>query len=163
MNKNKLPRQISGIGVGLLLASLVIWPVAQGFAAVPQLQITIEGQSPYFQPVRPVVLTGFTIRWNNPTATEHTITHDACSGGGPCMFDSGVVPPNGSFTLAGLPPGQYPYHCRLHPIMRGVLRVLDNDGSAATDASKASTSVSEGPHSNGALEGSDRPHSSSSL
>jgi plastocyanin len=41
------------------------------------------------------------------------------------MFDSGSMPPNGSFTLPGLPPGRYTYHCTLHPIMRGLVVITD--------------------------------------
>ena len=66
------------------------------------------------------------IRWDNPTATEHTITHLGClEDGSACAFDSGVVLPGRSSTLPGLAPGHYPYICRLHPIMHGVLIVID--------------------------------------
>ncbi len=41
------------------------------------------------------------------------------------MFASGSVAPNGSYTVPGLPPGRYLYHCSLHPIMRGVLIVIE--------------------------------------
>jgi plastocyanin len=99
-------------------------------ATPPQFQIIIESGSPYYLPASAKVPSGAAIRWENPTASPHTITHDNCLSEGPCAFDSGEVPPNGSYTLPGLPPGQYPYQCRLHPIMRGVLTITDPSASA---------------------------------
>jgi plastocyanin len=94
-------------------------------ATPPQLLITIENGAPYFLPVSATVAAGTSIRWDNPTATHHTITHDSCVGGDVCAFDSGNMAPNESYTLPGLSPGQYPYHCRVHPVMRGVLTITE--------------------------------------
>jgi len=96
-----------------------------GSAALPPFQITIESGSPYFLPASATISAGAPIQWDNPTPSHHTVTHDGCRSDGPCAFDSGSMAPNESFTLAGLPPGRYPYHCTLHPIMRGVLTVVD--------------------------------------
>ena len=61
-----------------------------------------------------------------PTATEHTVTHTGClADGDHCAFDSGLMLSNGTFALPGLAPGRYPYLCRIHPIMRGVITVTD--------------------------------------
>jgi plastocyanin len=76
-------------------------------------------------PTSAKVAAGSPIRWENPTPSHHTVTHDGCIVEGPCAFDSGSLPPNESYTLPGLPPGSYPYHCRLHPIMRGILTVTN--------------------------------------
>jgi len=35
------------------------------------------------------------------------------------FFDSRAIPPSGMYELPELPPGQYPYHCTLHPIIQG--------------------------------------------
>ena len=81
---------------------------------------------PYFVPKSVTVSTGSPIQWENPTATEHTVTHTGClEDGDHCAFDSGLMLPNGTFTLPGLAPGRYPYLCRIHPIMRGVITVTD--------------------------------------
>lgn len=101
-------------------------------ATPPQFLITIENGAPYFLPVSATVAADTSIRWDNPTATHHTITHDGCVSGDPCAFDSGTMAPNESYTLPpGLPPGQYPYHCQVHPIMRGVLTVTEPAGAPA--------------------------------
>lgn len=112
------------VGVALVvgLSLTAGWP---SLATPPAFTITIDSSSPYYQPAVARVVTGAPIRWDNPTASYHTVTHDGCATEGPCLFDSGSVPPNGSYTVPGLPPGRYPYHCRLHPIMRGVLTVSD--------------------------------------
>ena len=107
------------ISVGLLSA----WPTA---ATPPYTAITIESGSPYFVPKFVTVSTGSPIMWENPTATEHTVTHTGClENGDHCAFDSGLMLPTGTFALPGLAPGQYPYICRIHPIMRGVITVTE--------------------------------------
>lgn len=105
------------------LGFLAAWPTT---ATLPYTAIVIDSGSPYFVPKSATVSSGFPIRWDNPTATDHTITHVSCmQDGNSCAFDSGIVRPNSNFTLQGLPPGHYPYFCRLHPIMHGVVIVED--------------------------------------
>jgi plastocyanin len=112
--------------VGLVVAALS-WPTT---ATQPYTLIIIEDGSPYFVPVTATVASGNPIRWGNPTPTLHTITHNGCvDDSGLCAFDSGTMPPEDTFTLPGLPPGRYVYHCRIHPIMRGVLTVTDSSRS----------------------------------
>jgi plastocyanin len=121
-NRNKHLKGLIGtvLAVGLLTLGALPAP-----ATPPQFQIMIESGSPYFLPASATVTTGAPIRWDNPTPSPHTVTHDGCLTGDPCMFDSGSVPPNGHYTVPGLPPGRYPYHCSLHPIMRGMLIVVE--------------------------------------
>lgn len=109
-----------------LLSLLMIGLAWQSTASPPYTQIIIEDGSPYFVPVMASVTSGQSIRWENPTPTHHTITHNACvDESGPCLFDSGTMPPGDTYILPGLLPGRYVYHCRIHPIMRGVLTVTD--------------------------------------
>ena len=96
---------------------------AQGTASLGPFLITMEAWSPYYQPFTATVQPGKPIQWINPTASPHTIRHDSCLTPGACAFDSGAVLPDESYTISGLPPGRYPYHCELHPIMRGELIV----------------------------------------
>ncbi|HEY7532423.1 MAG TPA: hypothetical protein VH681_06510, partial [Nitrospiraceae bacterium] len=96
-------------------------------ATAPYTLITIENGSPYFVPKSVTVASHMPIRWDNPTPTEHTITHNGCIvDGEACVFDSGMVLPNDTFTVPGLAPGRYAYHCRIHPIMHGIITVTDS-------------------------------------
>ncbi len=106
------------VGVGLYGATLAV-------ATPAFLRIQMDGFSPYYFPNAVDVSVGTIIWWENPTATHHTITHDGCKNGGFCAFDSGTIAPKGKFSLYSLAPGRYPYHCTLHPIMRGVVVVRD--------------------------------------
>ena len=93
----------------------------------PATQILMENGSPYYIPATATVASGMPIRWDNPTPTHHTVTHSDClKEERPCLFDSGTVAPGGHFTVTGLPAGRYPYHCSIHPIMRGQLVVTDD-------------------------------------
>ena len=108
----------------LSLGLLTAWPTV---ATPLYTAIIIDGGAPYFVPKSATVSSGTPIRWENPTATEHTITHLGClEVGSICAFDSGIVLPSGSFTLPGLAPGRYPYLCRIHPIMHGIVTVSDS-------------------------------------
>ena len=105
---------------GLLLSTSHV------IATPSSLRIQMDGISPYYSPNAVEVSLGTIIWWENPTATHHTITHDGCKNGGVCAFDSGAIAPKGKFSLYSLAPGRYPYHCTLHPIMRGVVVVQDD-------------------------------------
>jgi plastocyanin len=86
----------------------------------------MDSGSPYYVPAAVTVVTGASVRWDNPTPTHHTVTHDGCfDEDGRCSFDSGAVDPGGNYTIPNLPPGRYPYQCRIHPIMRGMIIVTD--------------------------------------
>ncbi len=108
----------------LSLGLFAVWPTT---ATPPHTAIVIDSGSPYFVPKSATVSSGASVRWDNPTATDHTITHVGClQEGNTCAFDSGIVRPSGNFTLSGLAPGQYPYLCRIHPIMYGIVTVTDS-------------------------------------
>jgi plastocyanin len=115
----------------LLTAALLVFTVATSVwssTGTPlYTQIVMEDGSPYYVPVTATVASGKPIRWDNPTPTHHTVTHKGClEEGASCLFDSGTVPPGSQFTIPGLPAGLYPYYCRIHPVMRGMLIVTDN-------------------------------------
>lgn len=103
----------------IMLPGLTAWGEANSGPVI----INMESWAPYYRPFEAQIKSPSHIRWDNPTASTHTVRHDGCIEKGPCLFDSGAVPPNGSYTIRRLPPGRYPYHCELHPIMRGELVV----------------------------------------
>ena len=109
--------QLALLMVGILLTCSIV-----AAAPLPQ-RITIETFFPYYSPTLLQIGLDTTITWENPTSNLHTITHDACKTNEKCAFDSGPIGPQQTFTVQKLPAGSYPYHCSLHPIMRGVLVV----------------------------------------
>ena len=93
-------------------------------AAAPRLQIKIEPTTPYFSPNTVTVVTGVSIHWENSTHMAHSIMSDTCLKGSQCVLDSGIIPPNRIYEIPHLSPGRYPYHCSLHPFMRGTLTII---------------------------------------
>ena len=115
----------------VLVLGMAGWGAASlSRASIGPMLITMENWSPYYEPFEAVVQAHRPIKWMNPTPSPHTIRHDGCTSPGPCAFDSGAVPPDGTYMLPGLPPGRYPYHCEIHPIMRGELIVRTDDREA---------------------------------
>ena len=108
----------------LFLISVFIFSFP-AFTSPSVYSISLDNFSPYYSPTLATVTAGQPIQWINETASKHTITHYGCVGKGPCAFDSGPLNSDASFSIYDLQPGLYPYHCRLHPIMRGALIVLD--------------------------------------
>lgn len=117
MNKTKI----------LFLVGILALTTTMVFGASSSFKIQMESWAPYYQPEAASVALGTVVRWENPTATHHTVTQDGCEAEGPCLFDSGAIPPSGIYELPELPPGQYPYHCILHPIMRGTIVVIGSN------------------------------------
>lgn len=89
------------------------------------ITVRMNDWEPYYQPFVANAPPETPVRWVNPTPSPHSVRHDGCKTEGPCSFNSGSVAPDGQFVLPGLPPGRYPYHCELHPVMRGILVVKE--------------------------------------
>ncbi len=103
-------------------------------AGIVSVDILFDTTAPYYEPHVATVSPDVPVRWRNPTASPHSVRHDGCATDGLCAFQSGAVPPNASFMIAPLSPGRYAYHCELHPIMRGMLVVLDPQAASAYPA-----------------------------
>ncbi len=74
-----------------------------------------------FRPVEVRVAMGGTVTWTNQGETFHTVTSDDAGK----TFDSHVVNPRETFTFTFAQTGTFPYHCDLHPWMKGVVRACD--------------------------------------
>jgi plastocyanin len=70
-----------------------------------------------YSPATIDVLAGETVEWSNDSVRNHTVTAD----GG--AFDSGTLPVGGGFTRMFEEAGSFPYHCQLHPSIRGEVDV----------------------------------------
>jgi hypothetical protein len=76
-----------------------------------------------------------TVTFVNHDSTDHTATADDGS------FDTGPIPPGGSATIAANQPGDIPFHCSIHPKMKGILHVAP----AASPSSEPSAEPSAQP------------------
>jgi plastocyanin len=84
-------------------------------ASGPTADVAIPGK--LYSPSDLSVLTGTTVTWRNGDATTHTVTAEDDS------FDSGYIPPGGTFAETFSKPGTYRFYCSIHRFMRGVVRV----------------------------------------
>lgn len=118
--------------LGLALAALLV-PVGAG-AAGPSAQggatdspardaatRTVQVRDFLFRPGYTRVAPGDTVSWRlSPSSSIHTVTSRK---GARVRFDSGDNEPGTTFSRDFPVAGRYPYHCKIHPEMRGVVQV----------------------------------------
>jgi plastocyanin len=110
-----------------LIALLMFVPpaVAQdaGVESVPiQNAWSVNIGDNFFDPPQSAVEPGSTITWTNNGDEPHTVTADDGS------FDSGMLNPGDSYTVAFDGQGTVTYHCAIHPEMRGSVTVGGGGG-----------------------------------
>jgi plastocyanin len=110
---------VLGLAVGALLA-----PVAAG-ATAPDARdaatATIQVRDFLFRPGYTRIERGDTVSWRlSPGSSIHTVTSRK---GARVRFDSGDNAPGSTFSRPFPVAGRYPYHCKIHPEMRGVVQV----------------------------------------
>ena len=71
----------------------------------------------FYTPSSYNVTVGTTVSWVNHDSTTHTVTEN--NG----LFDSGPIPPGGSFSYTFTQAGTYQYACSYHPWMTGTIIV----------------------------------------
>ncbi len=117
---------LSGLTLSLS-ASLTI------LGASSSRNIEIYTKPPFFSPNQLTISVGTPITWKNRTQEPHTIVSDDCRFGNQCSFDSGFLGPNARYSLPRLKPGRYPYHCGIHPFMRGLLTIHPPSSFSSSD------------------------------
>jgi plastocyanin len=71
-----------------------------------------------FQPADVVIQAGTTVIWRNNGKSVHTVSADDKS------FESGDIPPGGTWKHTFDTPGAFAYHCSPHPWMKGQIRIV---------------------------------------
>jgi plastocyanin len=71
-----------------------------------------------FDPPQISVPTGTIVSWTNEDSIQHTVTSDEEG-----LFDAGPISPGDTFEDAFDTPGEYGYHCAIHPFMTGRVMV----------------------------------------
>jgi plastocyanin len=79
---------------------------------------TVLIQNFSFKPAQITIKRGTKVRWINKDSTTHTAT--ANNGR---SFDSGRLRPGQSYTHTFKSAGKKPYHCEIHPDMKGTITV----------------------------------------
>lgn len=78
-----------------------------GAAAGPAVAVSIEASA--FTPADITIKQGQTVTWTNNGQVVHTASSD--NG----VFDSGQIPPRGTFSHTFAERGTYQYRCQVHP------------------------------------------------
>jgi plastocyanin len=76
-------------------------------------EVFIQGMT--FTPGSLSVTAGTTVKWTNKDQVTHTVTSTTN------VFDSGNVPPNGTFSYTFATAGTYSYFCKIHTYMTGTV------------------------------------------
>ena len=94
-------------------------PQEQNVVLVLMSRGSSENVSLGFEPATVTLVLGVnnTITWKNEDTDWHTAHSNIPE------FDSGLIPPGGSFTHFFNRAGIYPYHCDPHPWMTGIVVV----------------------------------------
>lgn len=100
-----------------LVAAVVALAVAAPAAGAATADVRIRDFA--FGPTYTRVEPGDSVRWIQ-TGSFHTVTSRAAS---PERFDSGQLFSGQQFVRAFAAAGRFPYHCTIHPEMRGVVQV----------------------------------------
>jgi len=90
-------------------------PAASPAAASETIQVSIDNFS--FTPKQLRVKAGTTVVWTNKDDIPHTVTSDDK------VFASALLDTNEKFQYAFAKPGKFPYYCKVHPMMTGVVEV----------------------------------------
>jgi cytochrome c oxidase subunit II len=87
---------------------------------------SVQG-NPAYDPDPLTVKVGDTIAVNNKDTAPHTVTSgkDATDPNMGKLFDTSIINAgdSGEIVTTGMKPGEYPFHCSVHPYMKGTLTV----------------------------------------
>lgn len=106
-----------GIGViALLIGIVALSGCTQSSQNIPPNTVVIQNFA--FSPNNLTVKTGTTVTWINNDSTTHTITSDNGA-----FQSSGNLNQGAKYTFTFTKAGTYPYHCSIHPNMKGTVVV----------------------------------------
>jgi plastocyanin len=99
---------------------------------------TVTIQNFAFNPAVLNVQVGKTVTWTNKDSTTHHVVSDTG------LFDSGNLSNGMSYNYTFNTAGNYPYHCSIHPSMKGTIVVTTNAPASPSTASNTSGSGTPG-------------------
>jgi plastocyanin len=115
--------------IALLMFVPTVGAQDAGVESVPvQNEWSVNIGDNFFDPPDAAIEPGSTITWTNNGALPHTVTADDGS------FDSGVLNPGDSYTVAFDGQGTVTYYCAIHPEMRGSVTLGGSGGGGGVPA-----------------------------
>lgn len=105
---------------GILSNPTISFSQQEPSSVVITLGAADEGNFEPFTPRALNVMPGSMVSWTNEDATPHTVTAE---GTGAPLFDSGPISPGDTFDNIFDMPGEFGYHCSIHPWMTGRVMV----------------------------------------
>ena len=100
-------------------------PAEESTTPAPNDTTTVEIRNNAFNPAQLHVAPGSTVTFVNNDSVPHTATSDTK------LFDL-EIPPGSSYPVVLEGEGTVPYHCELHPEMKGTIVVGDGSGAEGT-------------------------------
>jgi plastocyanin len=101
-----------------LVLGLVAGPALHA-AAGSTNEVAIVGIAAGFDPGNLTIGLGEQVRWTNTDSIGHTSTQSAGVG----LWNSGTLGAGDTFSMTLTAAGTYPYHCNIHSVMTGRVRV----------------------------------------
>ncbi len=114
-----MKKQIYGI-LGLILLVLIVTiscGKSNGYGSTAASNYSVNIANMAFSPASYSVKAGITVTWTNNDNMTHTVTANDSS------FDSGNITVGSSYSKTFSMAGTYPYHCTIHPGMKGTIVV----------------------------------------
>jgi plastocyanin len=86
-------------------------------ASRPTVNVKIDNF--HFEPKELGIAVGTTVTWQNADDVPHTVTSKSDSQ----TLDSNAIDTDDKYSFTFTKPGKYPYYCKVHPHMTGVITV----------------------------------------
>jgi|SRR5438128_860767 len=103
------------LACAIAIPGLLFVPLAASAANSPAQIVNCAATTPWCFSPDPIRITaGSTVTWTNATAPTHTATSDTG------VWNTGNIAAGGTSSAVSFPTaGTFPYHCAIHPSMRG--------------------------------------------
>lgn len=116
------------LAIALAVAGCTGYQQPPGPPATPQTTTavgnTVTMKNFAFSPQSLTVSPGSTVAWVNQDSAEHQIVSDSLgSNAEGTLFKSGMLPAGATYSFRFDNAGTYPYHCSIHPSMKGTIIV----------------------------------------
>jgi plastocyanin len=102
-----MKRTLNPLAMLIASTALVVLTGASSVSAADTQSVTIDNFA--FSPAEATVSVGSTLTWTNQQNARHTTTADDGA------WDSGILTSGTSFDFTFAAPGDFAYHCDIHP------------------------------------------------